>query len=105
MENTDKSGPEGAWTAPEWAEKGASKIAEASENAARSRSDAAAASALLALPDARLRWAAPQALAPLDPKRRSSPDPGIHGEASASGASGSAAAGAPSPAPPELAGV
>ena len=106
MENTDKSGPEGAWTPPEWAEKGASKIAEASENVARSAgSDAAAALAPRVRLGAGLGSAPPQAPGPSDPKRRSSPDPGDRAEASASDGSGSAAAGAPSPAPPELAGA
>jgi integrase len=106
MENTDKSGPEGAWTPPEWAEKGASKIAEASENVARSAgSDAAAALAPRVRLGAGLGSAPPQAPGPSDPKRRSSPDPAIRGEASASDAEGSAAAGAPRPAPPESAGA
>src|ERR1700722_13124651 len=106
MENTDKSGPEGAWTPPEWAEKGASKIAEASENVARSAgSDAAAALAPRVRLGAGLGSAPPQAPGPSDPKRRSSPDPAIRGEASASDAEGSAAAGAPRPAPPQVAGA
>jgi integrase len=99
MRKAGKFGPEGAWTAPEGAGGDAPETAEASENAARSRSDAAAAPALLAPPGARLRSAAPQAPGPSDPKRRSSADPGSRAEASASDASGSAAAGAPSPAP------
>jgi integrase len=98
MENTDKSGPEGAWTPPEGAGGAALQTAEASENAAR-RSTAAA-PAPVALFGAGLRSAAPQAPGPSDPKRRSSPDPAKRAEASASDASGSAAAGAPSAAPP-----
>ena len=100
MRKAGKFGPEGAWTAPEWAEKGASKIVEASDNAARSApSDAAAAPALLAPPGAGLRSVAPQAPRPSDPKQRSFPDPGNRAETSASDASRPAAAGAPSPAP------
>jgi integrase len=99
MENTDKSGPEGAWTAPEWAEKGASKIAEASEKAARSAPADAAFARPLAQLGAGLRSAAPQAPRPSDPKRRPFPDARNRAEASASGASRPAAAGASSPAP------
>jgi integrase len=98
MENTDKSGPEGAWTAPEGARGDALLTAEASENAARS-APAAAARPFAPL-GARLRLAAPEARGPSDPKRRSFPDPGNRAEASARDAEGSAAAGAPSPAPP-----
>jgi integrase len=103
MENTDKSGPEGAWTAPEGAANDAPKAPEASENAARSARSEAAAPRPLAPVGAGLR--APQAPGPSDPRWRSSADPGDRAEASASDGSGSAAAGAPSPAPPELAGA
>ena len=102
MGKARNSGPEGAWTASEGARGDALLTAEASENAARSRSDAAAAPALLAPSGARLRSAAPEAPRPSDPKRRSSADPGNRAEASPSDASGPAAAGAP-PAPPKLA--
>jgi integrase len=103
MENTDKSGLEGAWTAPEGAANDAPKAPEASENAARSARSEAAAPRPLAPVGAGLR--APQAPGPSDPRWRSSADPGDRAEASASDGSGSAAAGAPSPAPPELAGA
>jgi len=105
MENTDKSCPEGAWTAPEGARGDAMMTAEASENAARSAPADAAAARPLAPLGAGLRSAAPQAPGPPDPKRRSFPDPGNGAEASARDASGSASAGAPSPAPPEFAGA
>ena len=61
--------------------------------------------AALAPLGAGLRSATPQAPGPSDPKRRSSPDPAIRGEASARDALGSASAGAPSPAPLESAGA
>ena len=47
MRKAGKFGPEGAWTAPEWAEKGASKIAEAPGNAPQAPPGGAAAPALL----------------------------------------------------------
>jgi integrase len=100
MPNPGKFGPEAVGARPEEAREGALRAAKASENAARSRSDAAAASALLAPLGARLRSAAPQAPRPSDPKGRSSADPGNRAEASAGDALGSAAAGAPCPALP-----
>ena len=96
MRKAGKFGPQGAWTAPEWAEKGASKIAEASENAPR----ASGGCTPPALPRLGAGLLAPQAPGPSDPKRRSSADPGDRAETSARDGSGSAAAGAPSPAPP-----
>jgi integrase len=106
MEKAQKCDPQGLSTPPEWAGKEALEIAEVSENVARSAgSDAAAALAPRVRLGAGLGSAPPQAPWPSDPKRRSSPDPGIRGEASASDASGSATAGAPSPAPPEFAGA
>jgi integrase len=103
MGKARKFDPQGPSTPPEWAEKEAWEIAEASEDAARSpRSDTAAPRPLARIGAGRR---APRAPGPSDPKRRSSADPGNRAEASASDASGSAAAGAPRPAPPESAGA
>ena len=100
MGKAGKFGAEGTWTAPEDAGGDAPQTAEASENAARSAGSHAAAPRPLARLGAGLQSAAPQALAPSDPKRRSSGDPGNRAEAVANDASGSASAGAPSAAPP-----
>src|SRR5271163_1426688 len=92
MENTDKSGPEGAWTAPEGARGDGPETAEASGNVARSAGSEAAAPRPLAPVGAGLRSAALLRL--------------LDGDgASDSDASGSASAGAPSPAPSEFAGA
>src|ERR1700679_3168804 len=99
MENTNKSGPESAWTAPEGAGGDAQETAEASENAARSAPAEAAAARPLAQLGAVLRSAAPQAPGPSDPRRRPFPDPGDRAEAPAAGAARPVAARAPSPAP------
>ena len=100
IRKAQNSGPEGALTPPEGAGGDALQTAEASENAGRSApADPASASAQVAPLGGGLRLAAPQALAPSDPKPRPFPDPGNRAETSASGASRPAAAGAPSPAP------
>jgi integrase len=113
MRKAGKFGPEGAWTAPEWAEKGASKIAEAPGNAPQAPPGGAAAPALL-LPARRLSdrvGGLPGAAAGAGPVRPSSLLEDIldeargAAEAVASDPSGSGSAGAPFPAPPELAGA
>jgi integrase len=105
MDNTDKSGPHAPASRLREALEGAFDAAQASENAARSAPADAAAAHPFAQLGAGLQSAAPQAPGPSDPKRRSFPDPGNRGEASASDELGCAAAGAPSPAPLELVGV
>jgi integrase len=94
MENTDKSGPEGSWTAPDGARGDGRQTAEASENAGRSAPADAAAARPLAQLGAGRRSTAPQASAPPDPKGR--PPRGLPDGAEASNSDGS---GVPSGAP------
>src|ERR1700722_2968161 len=105
MSNAANSASETPTARPKDAPDGALDPAEASENAPPAPAGDAAAAHPLAQLGAGLQSAAPQAPGPSDPKRRSFPDPGNRGEASASDELGCAAAGAPSPAPLELVGV
>jgi integrase len=100
MPKPAKPGPETLLGHPETVPEAAFDPAEASENTARRLSRGPARNARFG---ENVQPAAPQALGPSSPKRRSSTDPGNHAEASDRPGWESELAGAPSSAPPEFA--